>query len=420
MNRESSPNADPGYMYPLHVNNQYQYFENATSTEGSKDYSCYTTKIIKDTTIEDITYYAFDNSGDFFRYDSDSNRVYLRYNDVEGIYFDFLLENGSTFSQFVPGSHGYRNVTVQTGQITLFDTIRNSSGFSYVQSWGGSDYKSYSTIFAENLGLAKLTSYSNSPGPDVSKTTTLICAIIYDSSGAFTYYTNDHKPEIIFNPFYSLDSSPEKFFDVEVSHTYNAQKYFHGLYRDGVVYIDSVYIEYFYKKDSTESGHNLIAGNRVTNSELYNFAVPIDIDHLQNGYKFYYRVVANDKALISQYSFSPESGFYIAEYDSITSISQHTSIKSFRLNQNFPNPFNPLTQITYTIPNKNEFGPKSSKVLLEIFNIVGERIITLVNSEQKPGDYKIEFNGSNWASGVYIYRLVNGNESETKKMLLLK
>ena len=85
----------------------------------------------------------------------------------------------------------------------------------------------------------------------------------------------------------------------------------------------------------------------------------------------------------------------------------------FILSQNYPNPFNPVTTIKYSIP-------KSSFVTIKIFNLLGQEVRTLVNEKQKTGEYSIEFNASNLASGVYFYSIQAGTYSLTKKMILLK
>jgi len=84
----------------------------------------------------------------------------------------------------------------------------------------------------------------------------------------------------------------------------------------------------------------------------------------------------------------------------------------FHLSQNFPNPFNPSTKIKYSIG-------KNSSVLLKVYDILGNEISTLVNEEQAPGLYEVNFK-SNLSSGFYFYRLQAGNFIETKSMLLIK
>ena len=85
----------------------------------------------------------------------------------------------------------------------------------------------------------------------------------------------------------------------------------------------------------------------------------------------------------------------------------------FTLEQNYPNPFNPSTKIVYNIP-------KESQVKLEIFNILGQQVATLVNEVKPAGRYNINFDASQLSSGVYVYQLTSQNQILSKKMMLLK
>ena len=85
----------------------------------------------------------------------------------------------------------------------------------------------------------------------------------------------------------------------------------------------------------------------------------------------------------------------------------------FNLSQNYPNPFNPTTIISYSLP-------KSGNVTLEVFNLLGEKVATLVNEFEEAGSYKKTFNADMLSSGVYIYKLSAGSFVETRKMILLK
>lgn len=87
--------------------------------------------------------------------------------------------------------------------------------------------------------------------------------------------------------------------------------------------------------------------------------------------------------------------------------------KSMVLYQNFPNPFNPVTTIRYSIS-----SPVNVK--LKIFDILGNEIRTLVNEYQQRGNYSVQFNGSALSSGIYIYRLEAGKFISVKKLTLLK
>lgn len=88
------------------------------------------------------------------------------------------------------------------------------------------------------------------------------------------------------------------------------------------------------------------------------------------------------------------------------------------LEQNFPNPFNPVTTIKYSIPNTKENN--YSSVQLRVYNLLGQEVATLVNEQQMPGLYKVKFDGSNLTSGIYIYKLRAGSFISTKKLMLLK
>jgi hypothetical protein len=105
----------------------------------------------------------------------------------------------------------------------------------------------------------------------------------------------------------------------------------------------------------------------------------------------------------------------IEKYKIPTDINDGLTIlpESFKLYQNYPNPFNPSTTIEFKVD-------KQSFVNLSVFNLLGQKIAELVNDSVEQGIYKIRFNGSRFASGVYIYRLITDKISIEKKMQLLK
>ncbi len=101
-------------------------------------------------------------------------------------------------------------------------------------------------------------------------------------------------------------------------------------------------------------------------------------------------------------------------YQIVNSIEKTQIIpKDFALYQNFPNPFNPSTMISYNLP-------KRAHVMLTVYDVLGREVRVVVNIVEQPGGYEVNFNASDLPSGVYFYRLTAGSFVATKKLLLLK
>jgi hypothetical protein len=88
-------------------------------------------------------------------------------------------------------------------------------------------------------------------------------------------------------------------------------------------------------------------------------------------------------------------------------------VTAYALEQNFPNPFNPTTTIEYALPG-------NADVKLTVYNVLGQEAATLVNENKPAGTYRVPFDGSRLASGLYFYRLQAGPYVEMKKLVLLK
>lgn len=128
----------------------------------------------------------------------------------------------------------------------------------------------------------------------------------------------------------------------------------------------------------------------------------------------YYKVFAVDSSGLR----SEESSEYPVNLQ-ITNV--NTSIKSYDLSlvQNYPNPFNPTTKIKFTVSSALATAQSVSTKLV-LYNLLGQEVQTLLNKKLLPGNYEVEFDGSNLPSGIYLYKLTCGNNSLTKKMMLLK
>ena len=102
----------------------------------------------------------------------------------------------------------------------------------------------------------------------------------------------------------------------------------------------------------------------------------------------------------------------IPEMTVITGVKKETP-SGFALHQNYPNPFNPTTSIEYTL-DKRQF------VSLKVYDILGREVATLINEEKPAGSYQVKFDAAGLSSGVYLYRIRAGKNSETRKMILMR
>ncbi|MFH1197474.1 MAG: T9SS type A sorting domain-containing protein [bacterium] len=115
--------------------------------------------------------------------------------------------------------------------------------------------------------------------------------------------------------------------------------------------------------------------------------------------------------------------------DVIVNVEEYSVPTEFKLCQNYPNPFNPTTTIKYAVPSNPPLSPfikggsgeaEGDLVTLKIYDILGQEVTTLVNKEQKPGNYSVTFNAGGLASGVYFYRIHIKDFCNVKKMMILK
>ncbi len=108
-----------------------------------------------------------------------------------------------------------------------------------------------------------------------------------------------------------------------------------------------------------------------------------------------------------------ESRFTLLISQTTVSNEEEVTVEQFALDQNYPNPFNPTTSIRYTVPN-------SGLVNVSIYNVMGQKVATLVNTTQSAGTYTATWNAARSASGIYYYRLEAGGQTLTRKMTLIK
>jgi len=94
-------------------------------------------------------------------------------------------------------------------------------------------------------------------------------------------------------------------------------------------------------------------------------------------------------------------------------INQYEQLQSTELSQNFPNPFNKYTTITYQLKS-------NSDVVLKVYDLTGKEVTTLVNANQPAGKYEVKFDATNLASGMYEYQLITNDFNQSKRMMIEK
>ena len=122
--------------------------------------------------------------------------------------------------------------------------------------------------------------------------------------------------------------------------------------------------------------------------------------------------IANSGPIVND---SGQNVLYHNTLNDSTSISEGSNLlpDAFCLFQNYPNPFNPITKINFILP-------MPADVKLEVFNLVGQKISTIKYNNLESGKHSLEWNGSDFSSGIYFYRLQAGDIAESKRMILLK
>ena len=121
-------------------------------------------------------------------------------------------------------------------------------------------------------------------------------------------------------------------------------------------------------------------------------------------------------AVSGNYAYVAE-GNYFSIYDcsAAMGISDRPDVQptTWKLNANYPNPFNPATQISFDVP-------RAERVTVNVYSLTGQFVQTLVNDRLTPGTHVLRFDGADLSSGTYFYRLASADFSATRKMVLLK
>jgi hypothetical protein len=153
---------------------------------------------------------------------------------------------------------------------------------------------------------------------------------------------------------------------------------------------------------------SLVTQSNQTNWEKIGFISGHGNSNSPNNYSFIDNKPLSGKSQYRLKQIDKDGAFKYTNAIEVVSV-----ILKYNLAQNYPNPFNPSTLITYSIP-------KSSNVMVKVYNVLGKLITTLVNENQEAGIYKVNFEARGLSNGIYFYKIQAGNYSAVKKMLLLK
>jgi len=335
--------------------------------------------------------------------------LYINWGDSDRVFMNFILSPQDTLLQFTFNNHLYRNVRIVDDYDYLFNTNYYLKGYRYV------DMPAWATIwefYAENFGPASY-SYSQSIGPNYNLNRDIIMSIQNDSTGNPIYYSEHYKPEFSITPILFIDTTFFKldfFVNHEFSHFFPP-----GYPHQGINFIDSVWMQRYYSDgDSIINISNLLTYNNPSYANsAYQVNFQLDTSLMKNGYNFYYKFLAKDKGIIPEFTWSPDTGFYKCEWNFPNTISEIENKPTYTLNQNFPNPFNPITTIEYSIA-------EAGMTEIEIMDMLGRKLKTLVSEFKHGGKYQVSFDASTFSSGVYFYRIKSGEFVRIRKMVLLK
>jgi hypothetical protein len=335
------------------------------------------------------------------------------------VYASFLLEVIDLSDLDIPGNEGDYFFNFQTS------TGSTSRAYIYI--------KQSATENKFNIGLAKSSSTSltyTSNDLDIDSTYLIVVSYVFQSgSDEVRLWLNPDLSGAEPSPDLSLTSGADA---SDITYVQFRQREFSGnIYIDGVRVADTwsqAPLPVELTSITASVIDNKIELSWKTATEINNYGFEIE-RKTSNGSEW------NKIAFVKGYGFSDSekkynfidnnfsSGSYnyrlkqinfdgTFEYTNIVNVIVEVPDK-FELSQNYPNPFNPNTTIFYSLPHS---GLNS----LKIYNALGEEVVTLINGIKEAGIHKIEFKAGHLNSGIYFYKLELGNNSQVKKMILIK
>jgi hypothetical protein len=286
----------------------------------------------------------------------------------------------------------------------IFNTPNPVTGPILVTNWPGSSYASRDVVnmLRDKPGIRKLAGWVGTTN-------------YADTAGILAYYYNNQntRPQNLFFTF-----AISQFTDQQVAKNLieNAAEL--------LMSAEPIPVEM--TSFTASANNNSVNLSWKTASETNNMGFEVERSSGMNFEKIGFVPGKGTTTNISTYNFTDDNlseGIYSyrlkqMDFNGTTSYTQEVLVEVtapvvFDLAQNYPNPFNPSTSIKFSVP-------ADGMVTLAVYNLLGEKVVTLLDQEMKAGRHQVNFDAARLSSGLYFYRLDAGDYSSVKKMMLLK
>ena len=383
-------------FFPLKVGNAYQvknfwsWWGPGGNGETGTDY--YGITVLRDTLINNDTFFTFSNNAllktnYWFLYDSLNQKVIIQFpsDTSQMLGVDFNAPSGSTYISYLLGSP----IQFTSGGITNIIVLGDTHSVYTMQSSPSSDNFIYQ--FADNFGLSYFRAWGGIIQAGYESDQNVISAII---------------DTVIYNPLvlsvdtlYPIEDRPIDTFPFLLTILYTSS--YSQL-------INSFYLSVEHIRADT------LVQTKQYNISISNPHISINLTDLLVGDKIKLKATITDSTIFYNVDHYPDTGWAVMNVlPPVMNVENGKQPIDFELAQNYPNPFNLITRIRYQIP-------KSAFVTIKVYDVLGNKIETLIKEEKIAGSYEIDFNGSALTSGIYYYRITAGNYSQTRKMILIK
>jgi len=392
--RTISKTEQDGSYYPLEVGNKWMFSRESNSVYFGyyKDYRFIS--ITDSARIDGRKYFKSDESGSWFRYEDDLIYVYDGNTHQEYAGINFNIPTDSSYNAYL-FTGGTQEVTNLQRSFSFFGS-RSSVGIEFFTSSRIEQY------WGKNIGPIRKYEQEGA-WPYGYFTSKLISCLQINDDGDTIYYSHGKNPLISLNQIkLSLFGLQSK---LTVSHPLD-------IIAQSFCFLDSIFIYHYLKKadDSTDISMN---SKKVNNSGSITYNIDVDEELLNEGYELFIKYAVTDKSLKQHTTFHPEIGWLKFNLSLLDIPDDLNRPLDYSLSENYPNPFNPETKISYSLK-------KAGNVELIVYDVLGNEVAKLVNEHKPAGSYEVSFNGENLPSGVYIYRIKAGSFSQCRKMILLK